>query len=515
MHRISTFPRNTMAATSLPLELQQQLFNLLDSETFYAARNVCRWWRYASTNSTILSKQLQKLPVRPPGDRTTATPQQLQDLFGKAARMLMLDMRVTPGEAQEDRSSAYRISASPRITATMSINRTKLVTINQKTIALFDMSGPEPRILMQRPLLDVQDATMSAPLVKVTPYPRLAMTLSSDERLLAIARECTIQIYDLSLGPDSPLISGYIHTAVGQHICGLEFEQNNYLLRLRLGEGGTVLYLGALPSESARINKAGLDHWKSENGLKHTLLDSSFLTITTPTHPGHMLAYFSGVQILRPFRNGYLFAAQKHAGGESSHYVLGHVKSSVQRNASSLGVEPRSVVVLAKLESFLSGLDYLSNDLSDTSMGSWWNMPSAHEHHPNFALSCDGRFLVLAERDKKRVRPMKQTQVFVYRLPSESSIIERLKQDEPHKSGIEASDEDSVDRVESTESDLDGMHGDEDSNYSIARIPLCLGTIQGEARYISVDNAIRDMPGAYTVRVVTDEQTKMWNLVGL
>ena len=58
--------------------------------------------------------------------------------------------------------------------------------------------------------------------------------------------------------------------------------------------------------------------------------------------------------ILRALQSGCLFASQKHGGGDSSYYILGHVKYSAPLNTHTLTIEPHTVTELARLESSLS-----------------------------------------------------------------------------------------------------------------------------------------------------------------
>ena len=88
-----------------------------------------------------------------------------------------------------------------------------------------------------------------------------------------------------------------------------------------------------------REQKAEMIHWAGEHGLKHTFLVSSLLTLETEASSEHRSARFSGLQLLRAFDDGYIFAAQKHGRGESSHYILGHVKCSELPNGVARVVE--------------------------------------------------------------------------------------------------------------------------------------------------------------------------------
>ena len=334
----------------------------------------------------------------------------------------------------------------------------------------------------------------------------------------------------------------YISSAAGHYICGLAFEQNDHVLRVNLSGKGTVLYLGTPPTadEQGTDNqqKATIEHWKSRAGLKHTFLDSSLLAYATTTTRAATTpdntSRLSGLQLLRPFRNGYLFAAQHHGGNESSHYILGHAKSlqSTQSNSNDIAqslatIEPKSVTILARLESFLSAWDYtLSNDVINESggIGLWENMPSAHEHHPSFALSGDGTTLVLAERDKKAMRPTPLTQLFVYRLPNQARLLRTLLRAEEKRCQEERrqeAEEDGSERARRAKF-LDRLEGREAAEttppstrqrHTVGRLPVCLSTIQGTVTEMTFEDLTVDSgQKACALRVITAAATKSWRL---
>ncbi|KAI6870697.1 hypothetical protein KC343_g2472 [Hortaea werneckii] len=519
LERVLTVHQSSMGSTRLPLELQQHVFAYLDAKSFWAARNVCKWWRFASVDAVTLARQLRKLPILPPADAGRLTPREMHDLFAEASYTLMLGMQVKRGADEEGTMSAPQrqgFFAGPRVTATSSGTRT--VTINDRMIALFDTAGDTPRLLTQRPLNDLKETVGNGPWLKVTPSSYHELALSSDGNLLAIAQERTIQIYDLSAEPDSFTVNEYIPSAAGHYICGLDFEQNDHVLRVRLSGKGAVLYLGTPPlnpdrksEQQQQQQKANIWHWKSKAGLRHVFLDSTLLSLHShqPNGSGSTSpdpdARLSGIQLLRPFEGGYLLGAQKHSRKESSHYVLAHVRCSSPSTTTtatdpyssspSLTAEHTTLTLLARLESFLSAWDYTLNGTSDPhsstssgGMGRWENMPSCHEHHPSYALSADMRFLVLAERDKKRIRPVQLSQLFVYRLPGEAELGGRVRgvvgkgeQDEQQQ------EEEEEEGMMGVGSDAGGA-GDEvrdewevekGKKHVVARIPLCLSTIQG------------------------------------
>jgi hypothetical protein len=385
------------------LELQQQVFAYLDPKSFYAARAACRSWRYASTDVVPLARQLRKLPILPPVEAAAATPSELHHLFNRAARTLMLGVRTeraddTPGT--HSRVATMGFAVTPRVLVTAGGERT--VTLNGRMIATFDTSGEQARLVMERPVNDLKETLGSGPWLKVNPTAYNELALSSDGGLLAIAQERTIQIYDLTGPTDGYTVNEYMACATGHYICGLDFEQDDHVLRVRLSGKGTVVYLGTpRGGDDASAGPAQMEHWKSRAGLKHVFLDSSLLQLP----PGEAeveagrVARVCGVQLLQPFEGGWLFAGQQHGGGESSHYVLGHVRTTSQQNGLTTA-QPHQTMILARLESFLSSWKYTLEATPDGGLGLWENMPSAHEHHPRFVLTSSGtfNFLGLAER---------------------------------------------------------------------------------------------------------------------
>ena len=510
LSRVSTLHQAAMGVVRLPLEIQQQIFALLDVRSFYAARNVCKWWRYASIDATTLAAQLHKMPVLLLADPRKSTPMELHELFDEAAYTMMLGTQIkrkpdTPGSISKAHGMGY--IPGPKVTVTARGDH--LVTLNYRMISLFDTSGAAPREVLQRPLNDLKERLGDGPWLKVSQPSYYEIALSSDANLLAIAQERTIQIYDLSLGVDSLTVNEYISDAAGHYICGLDFQQDDYLLRVRLNGKSNVLYLGAPPSEGAPGRKATLEHWRSPAGLKNTFLDTALLLAATEDSPVPGLR-LAGLQLLRPFQNGYLFASQRHGGNESSHYVLGHVRSSRDHGGSAPCVDVGSVTILTRLESFLSAWSFTVHGVRDSSMGQREDMPSAHEHHPRFALSPNGLQLALVERDKKCIRPMPLAQLFMYRLPCEDRLLRTLEASEA-KGNPQVTALSFLDAVERKDVVMD----DTKSNrvvHTVSRIPICLSTTQGAVTSVRFDTTTDKGKAACALSMITADVTKTWTL---
>lgn len=158
--------------------------------------------------------------------------------------------------------------------------------------------------------------------------------------------------------------------------------------------------------------------------------------------------------------------------------------------------EHASVVELASLESFLSNREEALEELSAIGMGGWAAMPSASENSTCFAIC--GSLVVVAERDKKRAQlKAPRTQLFLYRLPGERRISALLDM------GRCANDEGSGSEAVEVEHAAD----------SVARIPLCVGVVEGEVRHIHFTKArLGDFPEC-SLKVVSEEEVKAWNLV--
>jgi len=240
-------------------------------------------------------------------------------------------------------------------------------------------------------------------------------------------------------------------------------------------------------------------------------LDSSLLVPTASARDAHA-SRLSGLQLLRPFHDGFLFAAQHHGGDESSHYVLGHVRCSTPHNSDALTAEPQSITVLAKLQSFLSAWTYTLSGSNEGGRGLWENMPSAHEHHPSFALSPDGRTLILGERDKKRIRPLPLTQIFAYRLPTESRWLQTLKEQEQSRAENWATLASFLAKLEQGQ----GGRCDRQTvqkKHTISRIPLCLSTVQGAVMDMRFDvDADQASKRCSVLNITTAECVRRWNL---
>ncbi|KJY00895.1 hypothetical protein TI39_contig307g00006 [Zymoseptoria brevis] len=509
LQRVVSVRQTSRAATALPLELQQHVFSYLEPKSFYAARKTCRWWQFAATAAVPLAKQLRRMPILPLADAASSTPRELQDLYAEATRTLMIGVHAeraydTPGSLTK--AKKLGIHSNPRVVATLDGNRT--VVLDGRSIELYDTSGDERILISQRTINDLKETVGNGPWLKVQPNDSNELSLSPDGRLLAIAQERTIQIYDLLDTPDSFTVNEYLSSATGHYISGLEFEQNHHLLRVQLSGKGTVLYLGSPPSSDSEI--ATITHWKSKVGLRNTFVDSALLCLPTSSDSDSTFpSRISGIQLLGPFHNGYLFASQLHASTSASCYILFHLSPS-----------STTPILLARLESFLSSWDYtLYTAASEIGgMGLWENMPSAHEHDARFAVGMskgeeeDG-WLAVVEKDKKRIRPRALSQVFVYKVPARETLRRTIEQAERERTRTVK--EKFLERLEGQQ---DEEEEEEEQlkrvKYTVPRLPLCLTTLQGEVTQLSIqmDDISVDKERRAIVVASTAETTRTWVL---
>ncbi|THW05823.1 hypothetical protein D6D02_04137 [Aureobasidium pullulans] len=467
--------RDTSMALTLPLELQQQIFQYLDPWSFYASRNVCRYWKYASRDAVTLANQLGQLPIEPTTWAKKADSKRRESVYDEAARALMLGMRVKASASSEN-SLSTRLDKSK---LALSKDGKRAVSLHERTITHYDLSTPEPTVISTRPINDLRTAIGGGPWFKCAPTAMYELALSSDGRMLAIALERTIQIYDLSAPADSWPVSSYITSATGHYIAALDFEHNDSLLRVQLSNKGVVVYLGS-PQEG----NPGLEHWQDKGGLKHAFLDASKLALpSTEAVEGApaVSQRLAGLQLLRPFANGWLVAAQKHATNvPSGSYCLAYVPFS-QVHGHVLTAE-RAVTILEDLPVHLSEhIQHL-----------WHDLPSAHINHPHFALSPNHSLLAMSENDSTATTSPSSNRVFLYRLPSAQKLMETLKPQHPL---------------------LQKLEPEEEFKYQIKRLPTSLGSISGKVLDFTFESVGRDTESSLAVTAVTETGAMTWTLL--
>lgn len=467
-----------MAAT-LPLELQQHIFQYLDPRSFHASRKVCRWWRYASQDSVTLASQLRQLPISPEVSAKTLGSERLQSLYGHAAHTLMLGMQVDSPKC-DSRSLEERVEKSK---LAVSKDMRRAATLEDREITWWNIEKPQCEAIARRPLNDLRTAIGGGPWFKCAPTTVYELALSSDGNILAIALERTIQIYDLSAGEESWPVSSYIPSASGHYIAGLQFQHNNSLLRVQLSNKGAVVYLGTPQDEPQ-----GLQHWQGKGGLKHAFLDSS-QAVLRPLSAIRVPESLAGLQLLRPFQNGWLFAAQKScAATQSACYCVGHVAASDIHGHVSTAEKNASVLV--ELPSSMS-----TTPLPEIVHGFWRDLPSALVQHPHFSLSNDGSLLAMSENVGMAGFSGDFSRVFVFRLPTPERLAATLE----------------TVRVEHAEEKQDVVS--DKLSHAIQRLPLSIGTVNGKVLDFTFDDLdVSGTQARYQLSTITQFELKTWSL---
>ena len=280
------------------------------------------------------------------------------------------------------------------------------------------------------------------------------------------------------------------------------------MLRVHMSENGHVLYLGTPPLDERVMRFANCGHWRGDGGLNHLFLNSVLLS-ATQTMSATLAIRYSGLQLLCPLEDGFVFAAQKHEAGRSSHYIVGHVRFQKAACGHGIIADPARVTELLRMESFLSSQDFALDSLIDSGTSSWSNMPSAHQHHPRFSLSSDCKLLILAERDTRYFGPTVVNQLFLYRLPNRNALKEltRHKQQDRNQGWPTATG--FLNRLETQAGNSDeASPATTPSKYGFARIPICLGILSGSI----CDLRIIKNESSWEAIVETDQTVRSWLL---
>jgi len=392
----------------------------------------------------------------------------------------MLGLRITHSE-KDSKTLSQRLNA-PKIA--VSADGTRSATLNARTITLHDLTRPDTPALTSRPINDLRTAAGGGPWFKCAPTSVYELALSQNGRLLAIALERTIQVYDLSdTSEDAWPVAAYIPSASGHYIAGLSFSHNDSLLRVELSNKGTVVYLGTPAG-----GEVDLEHWGSKKGLKHAFADSSKITLAAP---GERLV---GLQVLKEMDNGYLFAAQRHApAGPPNSYVLGLLKVSTVHNHLS-AAETRATVLVDLAISHPRKQELANTD--DT----WRVLPSGREQHPRFASNADGTLLAFSEA-KVTTDVVGSSNVFVYRVPG-SETLKRLSEEKRREQEEETALDNAV--TESVQGDK------EEVKHTVHRLPLHVGEIKGRVLGFGLqDNRAKGCE----VTITTELAEKQWTLL--
>lgn len=491
----------TVSAANLPLEILDIIFSQLDCKTFYLARGVCKWWYHSSNSTVTLRRQLEKLPFRPSVATKNVPHEELRLALNKAANDLMFGLRINPITTHH-RSSSCLVGIED-VRTVRHANGDRIVTVKDRTATLWNVSPP--KLVKERYLQEPQDALEHGTESRITSISSHELALSSDSRLLAVAWKKDIRIYDIF--ENESITSRRISSEAAFCVVGLSFEQDDNVLKLELSSTATIMYLGSPPTNSEKRSHGSVDHWRSKSGLSHVLVDGITLRCKSTDSSLDSLARYAAIQILRLSENGLLLAAQRHGVGQSSRYVLAYLKASrtaVGDSSSALTVEPNSLVELVQLETYLSSRDCIING---SGIGAWARMPSAHPHfHSKFCLSSDGRYLVLAERDKHRIWPSVVTQIYVYRVPIGSMFKSAAVPLEGHEGYSRAMEFRAVEQSRSN-AGIAHVLSTPKSISNVARIPVCIGSVEGHVKSLTCTATTLSEEKAYTISAITSEST--------
>ena len=399
--------------------------------------------------------------------------------------MLLLGMRVATQLALTRPLS--ELIQEPKIAA--SEDRRRAVTLENRRITLYDTTSSEARAISQRSINDLKTAVGGGPWFKCAPTSVHELALSSSGNLLAIALDRTIQIYDLTAGEDAWPVSSYISSAAGHYIAGLQFQHNDSLLRVQLSNKGAVLYLGT-PQDSVQ----GLQHWLGKGGLKHAFLDSSKAVLRPLSHTG-VSGSLAGLQLLRPFENGWLVAAQKRCATSRSHdYCIGHV--AISELDQHVATAQKLISILVTLS---CSVDF--TPMPETVHDIWQGLPSGFLHHLQFSMSQDNSLLAVSEDASVPAHTGISSRVFVYRLPDIRRMASQLNLIRPAA-------------LADTKQEPAACGNPDDDAIVIQRLPLSVGGIDGKVLLFGFDQHLSNRPVSYSWRLsaTTETCTKMWSL---
>ncbi|KAF2238193.1 hypothetical protein EV356DRAFT_507272 [Viridothelium virens] len=268
-----------MAAASLPTELLQLTYDLLDPRDFYSARRVCRWWHQASNDVLILRKQLDNLPIIQPNDSNFRRDLEwCLTMFDKAAYVHMMGMRL---ERYTDLDIAYSKKINKSKYA-VSSNGSRVAALDSGLLTIYDATTEKCEIICEQATNSNKWMSGPGPWFKSAPNASFELALSADNSLVAVALERTIQIYQLSTSTVGPLCK-WLSNACGDYVVAVEFAHNDRLLRLQLSKGH-VIYLGR---PSAPSHPDTFSYWQS--AIHQVYLDSAHLQIPAPNAEPHTL----------------------------------------------------------------------------------------------------------------------------------------------------------------------------------------------------------------------------------
>ena len=260
-----------MAAASLPTELLQLIYEILDPRSFYCARQVCKWWCQASNDVVVLRNHLDKLPVTQPSGPTHR--QELdwyRLMFEKVAYANLMGMRL---ETLENSSTGYA-RKSDKLKFAASSDGSRLAALDSGLLTVYDTTTAALQTVHEQPTNSYKWMLGPGPWFKSAPNACFELAISADKSVVAIALERTIQIYKLGVLTTAPL-SKWLVPACGDYVVGIEFGHGDRLLRLQLSKGH-VIYIG----EPGKPESDTFAYWQS--AMHQVYLDSAQVQLQAP-----------------------------------------------------------------------------------------------------------------------------------------------------------------------------------------------------------------------------------------
>ncbi|TKA73941.1 hypothetical protein B0A49_03151 [Cryomyces minteri] len=452
---------------SLPIELQQHIFDFLDPRSFYAARKVCQRWRYASLDKVLLWTQLARLPVHLPAKDPSIALKRFLALYDQAAYVSMLGMHAT--EIAGERSYTQQVGKSK---IAISGDGKRLAVLEDREITLYDVSNTRCSVVSRRPLNDLTQGVGDGPYFRSSPTVLFELALSYDGSLLAIALERTVQIYNLTETTFSAPHATYLSAAAGRWIAGVSFADSDRSLRVQLNKGD-VLYLGTQSSTGGLFV-----YWS--DAIKKVFLDSRDIAVISSTPAQKRLV---GLQLLTHTEHGRLFAAIRDIGQGSAGYYMGYC-DAVEKTAT----------ILLSLPSLHTRLPS-----SHSKLWLWNQTPLSSVEQPLFARSRHGNLLAVWEPGCSQATSVAGGQLFIYRLPGPQQLEQELR--EPRSASLQAADAGVA--VQSMACGL------------IERVAVKLGEIEGQITDLRFEDQAPEtarLAKTNTLCVKTDRCDTIWHL---
>ncbi|KAI9041337.1 F-box protein [Aspergillus affinis] len=258
-------------ATMLPVEIIQSILLYMDIETYLAARLTCKSWRYAASTSLMTYKTVQQIPVALPPTIRELSENEWGTYLDQIGRINLLGFRnhVERTVTSRSRTNTWTAPATARLGY-----RGRGAVRSKGSPGVVDENEIKQRLL-QFPLASslyplwtsvcraLSDGCNDRWMMKQQQSAQPHLALSTDGRILAIGFGKRIQVFsalDDNCAKNESSVEYLIKDDVHGIIESLEFEENDKLLRLVIGQQPSrVRYLG-LPSQASE--KADMSYWR-------------------------------------------------------------------------------------------------------------------------------------------------------------------------------------------------------------------------------------------------------------